>query len=508
MATISPTPKLQFLDANGDPLSYGLLYTYIAGTTTSKTTYTTAAQTTANTNPILLDSRGQADVWLLAGEAYKFTLQNSSGVLQYTVDQITAAGTMSTQNANAVAITGGTISGVTITGTITANVIGNVTGNVTGNLTGNVTGNLTGNVTAGTVVADSYNGGQLAGLRNKIINGNFNIWQRGTSFAGQTPTASSATTVYADRWRVLGQGTTAVLTIARSADVPNNQTLYSNSIEVTTADVTVNSADYYYFYQPIEGFNIRDLYGKTFTLSFWVKSSKTGTHCVSLRATSNSPIYIAQYTVNVADTWEFKTITVVDGLPGGTGSWTWDSGMGLRVGWVLQAGSTYNAGTANSWYSSAFDYATSDQVNVFDTVGNTFKLANVQLEVGTVDTPFEHRTSGLELSLCQRYYEKSFVYATAPAQNVGSSLGAAYATGQVNNQTFSTLVGFCVTKRAAPTITTYAPDAATANWSTNTTTPTAATANIGESSFALAGTTSVTAGNSYSIHWAASAELT
>ena len=82
MATISPTPKLQFLDANGAPLSYGLLYTYVAGTTSPLATYTTAAQTTANTNPIVLDARGEANVWLLAGYAYKFVLQNSSSVLQ------------------------------------------------------------------------------------------------------------------------------------------------------------------------------------------------------------------------------------------------------------------------------------------------------------------------------------------------------------------------------------------------------------------------------------------
>ena len=88
MATISPTPKLQFLDANGAPLSYGLLYTYVAGTTTPKTTWIDAAQSTPNTNPVLLDSRGQADVWLNAGEAYKFVVLNSSSVTQYTVDNI------------------------------------------------------------------------------------------------------------------------------------------------------------------------------------------------------------------------------------------------------------------------------------------------------------------------------------------------------------------------------------------------------------------------------------
>jgi hypothetical protein len=288
--------------------------------------------------------------------------------------------------------------------------------------------------------------------------------------------------------------------------VPNNQTLFSHSIEVTTADATVDASDYYYFYQPIEGYDVRDLYDKTFTLSFWVKSPKTGVHCVSFRSSSLT-VYIAEYTVNVANTWEFKTITVTNGLAGGTGTWNWGSGTGVRVGWVLQAGSTYNAGTANSWYISSFDYATSNQVNVFDTVGNTFKLADVQMEVGTADTPFERRTFGFELGLCQRYFEKSFTFATTPAQNVGSSVGAAYATGQVNNQTFSTHVNFAVSKRATPTITTFSPDAATANWSTNTTTPTATTANIGDSSFAIAGNTNVTAGNSYSIHWTASAEL-
>jgi hypothetical protein len=129
------------------------------------------------------------------------------------------------------------------------------------------------------------------------------------------------------------------------------------------------------------------------------------------------------------------------------------------------------------------------------------------MEPGLVVTPFEHRSIGLETTLCQRYYEKSFPYATAPAQNVGSTLGAAYATGQVLNQAFSTLVTFAAAKRAAPTVTTYAPDAATANWSTNTTTPTASTTNIGDSGFALIGNTAVTAGNGYSIHWAADAEM-
>ena len=498
MATISPTPKLQFLDANGNPLANGLLYTYIAGTTTSKTTYTTAAQTTANTNPILLDSRGQADVWLLAGEAYKFTLQNSSGVLQYTVDQITAAGTMSTQNASAVTITGGTISGVTITGPIT--------GDVTGNLTGNVTGNLTGNVTGGTIVGESYNGGQLAGLRNKIINGSMEIAQRGTSITVNTGFGANYTL---DRYSRIAV-TSAVVTVTQASDGPVSEpTLpYSLRCTVATADSIVAATELWTLLQKIEGYSARDLIGKTFTLSFWARSAKVGTHCVAFYNNdypSADRYYVAEYSISVADTWEYKEITVIGGLIT-AGTWDWTNGSGLTVGWTLYCGTT-RQGVAGSW-QSGWALATSSQVNVLDTIGNIFAITGVQLEVGNTPTPFEHRPFGVELGMCQRYYEKSFPYATAPAQNVGASLGAAYATGQVLNQTFSSLVKFAVAKRAAPTITTYAPDAASANWTTITgVTPTATTANIGDSAFAVVGSAAVTAGASYSIHWQASAEL-
>lgn len=497
MATISPTPKLQFLDANGDPLSYGLLYTYIAGTTTSKTTYTTAAQTTANTNPILLDSRGQADVWLLAGEAYKFTLQNSSGVLQYTVDQITAAGTMSTQNSNFVTITGGNISGVTITGPIT--------GDVTGNLTGNVTGDLTGNVTGGAIIGESYNGGQLAGLRNKIINGAAEIAQRGTSFTVNTGFGANYTL---DRYSRIAV-TSAVVTVSQAADGPaSDPTLpYSLRCTVATADPTVTASELWTLLQKIEGYSARDLIGKTFTLSFWVRSAKVGTHCVTFYNNdypSADRYYVAEYNISAANTWEYKEITILNGLIT-DGTWNWTNGSGLTVGWTLYCGTT-RQGAPGSW-QSGWALATSSQVNVLDTIGNIFAITGVQVEVGNTATPFEHRPFGVELGMCQRYYEKSFPYATAPAQNTGATLGAAYATGQVVNQAFSTSVTFAVAKRAAPTITTYAPDSATANWSLNTTTPTASTANIGDSAFALLGNVAVTAGNGYSIHWQAVAEL-
>lgn len=497
MATISPTPKLQFLDANGNPLVNGLLYTYASGTTTPLATYTTQAQTTANTNPIVLDSRGEASVFLLAGYSYRFVLQNSSGVTQYTTDPFNAFGEMALQNASAVAITGGTISGVTISGPIT--------GTVTGNLTGDVSGNLTGNVTGGTVVATSYNGGQLAGLRNKIINGAMEVAQRGTSFTVTTGTSA----IYSlDRWTRVSS-TSAVLTVTQSSDGPaTDLTLpYSLRATVATADATVGAAEYSVIAQKIEGYSARDLVGKTFTLGFWVRSAKVGTHCVSFYNNTYPGVdqsYVAEYSISAANTWEFKEITVIDGLPT-TGTWDWTNGAGLTVAWALYCGT--NRQIAPGSWQAAWGLGTASQVNVLDTVGNIFALTGVQLEVGSGVTPFEHRPFGMELALCQRYYEKSFPYATAPAQNVGSTLGAAYAIGQVLNQAFSTSVTFAVPKRAAPTITTYSTNAATANWYSTTDTPTASTANIGDSAFAISGNTTVTAGVGYSIHWQAAAEL-
>jgi len=497
MATIAPVFKFQFLDGNGNPLTAGKLYTYIAGTTTPLTTYTTAAGSTPNTNPIILDSAGRADIFLTAGSAYKFVLANAGNVTQYTVDNITSAGTMSTQNSNFVTITGGTISGVTITGPIT--------GDVTGNLTGNVTGNLTGNVTGGAIVGESYNGGQLAGLRNKIINGSMEIAQRGTSFTVNTGFGANYTL---DRYSRIAV-TSAVVTVTQSSDGPASEpTLpYSLRCTVATADPTVTASELWTLLQKIEGYSARDLIGKTFTLSFWARSAKVGTHCVAFYNNdypSADRYYVAEYNISVANTWEYKEITVIGGLIT-AGTWDWTNGSGLTVGWTLYCGTT-RQGVAGSW-QSGWALATSSQVNVLDTIGNIFAITGVQLEVGNTPTPFEHRPFGVELGMCQRYYEKSFSYATAPAQNTGVTLGAAYATGQVVNQAFSTSVTFAVAKRAAPTITTYAPDSATANWSLNTTTPTAATANIGDSAFAVTGSTAVTAGNDYSIHWQAVAEL-
>lgn len=503
MATIAPLIKQQFLDANGNPLSYGIVYTYNAGTTNTKVTWIDAAQSSPNTNPILLDSRGQADIWLYPGEGYKFVVMNSSSVLQYTVDNVTSAGTMSTQNADAVAITGGSITGVTITGPIT--------GNVTGNLTGNVTGNVSGSISGGTIYGSSYNGGQLAGMRNKIINGDFTVNQRGTTALTTgigTNTKTNALRML-DKWTYMSV-TGAVMSVTQELDGPASDPSlpYSMRLTITTPDAVLGPTEYFTLSQIIEGYDARVLVGKTFTISFWVKGTVTGTYSLLLYNgawPSTDYYYLANYDISASNTWEYKTITIPNGLITTGSYWNWTNGAGLNIGWTLQAGSS-RIGTPSAW-NVGYKVATPDQVDALTVLGNVFALTGVQVEVGTVATPFEHRSFGAELALCQRFYEKSFPYATTPAQNTGATLGAAYGTGQVVNQAFSSPVSFAVTKRAAPTITTYAPDALSANWSTNTTTPTASVVNIGDSAFALVGNTAVTAGNGYSIHWMANAEI-
>ena len=350
MATIAPVFKFQFLDGNGNPLTAGKLYTYNAGTTSPKTTWTTEAATTPNTNPIILDSAGRADIFLQAGQGYKFLLTNAADVTQYTVDNITGAGTMSTQNADDVDISGGIISGVTITGPIT--------GDVTGNLTGNVTGNVTGSISGGTVSGSSYNGGQLAGLRNKIINGNMMVAQRGTSFT--TATSNYATL---DRWRQF-RNTVASFTVSQTADAPATAYDLVNSLRVTvvTADPSVASGEYVSIYQSIEGYDARSLVNRDFVISFWVRSAKTGTHCVALVNSGGDRSFIFEYTVSAINTWEFKTLT----LPGGlitAGTWDWANGLGVRVYFSLMMGST-RQGSAGSWLTGGVYLATADQVKI------------------------------------------------------------------------------------------------------------------------------------------------
>ena len=238
----------------------------------------------------------------------------------------------------------------------------------------------------------------LQGNKNAIINGDFNIWQRGTSFAAIANAAYSA-----DRCKY-EKGGDMVHTISQDTDVPTqsesgHKSNYSLKVDCTTIDASIDAGDYVFVSQNIEGYNFAPFVGKTATLSFWVKAVKAGIYCVAFQSYNADRSYVVEYTINAASTWEKKTVTLTFDYSGGT--WDYTNGVGVKVKWVLACGSTYQ-GVADTW-NSAIDLATSNQVNGVDSTDNNFWLAQVQFELGSVATDFEYRQIGDELARCQRY---------------------------------------------------------------------------------------------------------
>ena len=249
------------------------------------------------------------------------------------------------------------------------------------------------------IQTSALNNGALAGVRNRIINGDMRISQRGASF----PAAANGYNL--DRWQWAKSGA-MICTVSQSTDVPNDTFQNSYKVDVTTVDTSIGSLDYAAVIQRIEGYNVRDLIGTTFTLSFWVKSPKTGTHCVGFRNNAQDRSFVTTYSITAINTWEYKTITVTNGLIT-AGSWDWTNNTGLDVNFVLASGSAYQT-TADTWTVGNF-LSTSAQVNVMDNVANDFFLTGVQLEPGPVATPFERRSIEQELQFCYRYF-KLFSY--------------------------------------------------------------------------------------------------
>ena len=293
---------------------------------------------------------------------------------------------------------------------------------------------------------------EITSRKNFIINGNFDIWQRGTSVA---QTADESSNYQADRFK-FGYNSTARSTYARSTDVPTYaesglESNYSVHIDVTTADTSLTAGVYYTLETSLEGYNFAQLKENNATLSFWVKATKTGTYCIAFRNTGNARSYVTEYTVNASDTWEKKIINVA--FNESTGTWNTTNGLGVGIIWTVASGTTFHT-TADAWQTGNY-IATSNQVNGVDSTANNFRLAQIQLEQGTVATDFEKRHFNDEFALCQRYYQKSYDYADAP----GSATGAGARNGRMNG-TFTAcqdLSGeFPVRMRSTPSVTWYA----------------------------------------------------
>tara|TARA_R100000951_G_scaffold9488_1_gene8399 strand:+ start:468 stop:1511 length:1044 start_codon:yes stop_codon:yes gene_type:complete len=250
---------------------------------------------------------------------------------------------------------------------------------------------------------------QFAGARNLIINGDFQCWQRATAAtAGAHNTLNTV-----DRWAWLLSNDGAV-TSEQSTDTPTG-TGYSFLLKCTTADTSLAAGQYAGIFQNIEAQNLQPLqYGtssaKTITLSFWAKSNKTGTYTVALYKAGNTGYIIPnEYTISSANTWEKKTITITPTagntsfITASAAAFLNNNTLGFQVAFNLAFGSTFH-GTNNTWSSNASHYSTSNQVNWMDSTSNNFYLAQVQLEIGDVATPFEHEDFGTALAKCQRYY--------------------------------------------------------------------------------------------------------
>jgi hypothetical protein len=250
------------------------------------------------------------------------------------------------------------------------------------------------------VSTSALNGGPLAGTRNRIINGDMRIDQRN---AGAAVTVNTNPVWSVDRWYGGKNGTINSFTLQRSTTAPTG---FSNSLLVTAGTgVTPASSDFGFVSQPVEGFNFADFgWGaagaQSATISFWVRSSLTGSFGVGLRNGAANRSYIASYAINAANTWEYKTITV----PGDT-TGTWATDNTLAVGIFFDVGNgTQFGGAAGSWSSANLLGGLNGGVKLAATTGATLHLTGVQLEAGTVATPFERRSYGQELALCQRYY--------------------------------------------------------------------------------------------------------
>jgi hypothetical protein len=277
----------------------------------------------------------------------------------------------------------------------TTNLALDTSGNVSVGSSLTAANNIT--ATSGTVVmASSF-------LRNKIINGAMVIDQRNAGASG----TSAAPTYTVDRWSVYGTQSSK-FSWQQNAGSVTPPAGFTNYLGITSSSAySVTSTDRFQLNQAIEGYNVADLaYGtanaKTTTLSFWVYSSLTGTFggCIGNNAGNRS--YPFTYTISSSNTWTYITVTI----PGDTsGTWLTTNGIGLYVYFGLGVGSTL-AGTAGSW-SGNFYVSATGATSVVGTNGATFYITGVQLEVGSVATPFEQRQFGTELALCQRYYYKA-----------------------------------------------------------------------------------------------------
>jgi hypothetical protein len=328
------------------------------------------------------------------------------------------------------------IANTKISGNIISSQIASVNGSV-------ITANTIANSAIQTGAVENYmNAAGLGfGMRNRIINGAMVIDQRN---AGASVTNTTSNLYVTDRWNIYGQQASK-FTAQQNAGSVTPPTGFKNYLGITSSSAyTVLSGDNFKVLQPIEGYNFADMgWGaagaSSVTLSFWVRSSLTGTFGGSFTNSSYNRSYPFTYTISSANTWEQKTVTIAGDT---SGTWLTTNGIGVNVIFSMGMG-TDQSGTAGAWAGANYQSATG-AVSVVGTNGATWYITGVQLEKGSTATSFDYRPYGTELALCQRYYE-----IIAPVQ--ASFLISVNATA--STQEFEFLIKYLVLKRATATVT-------------------------------------------------------
>jgi len=292
------------------------------------------------------------------------------------------------------------------------------------------------------------NGNSLRGgsYRNLIINGDMQIAQRGTSASGLGNGDNGYHTI--DRWQFFESGAfTGEFTMSQDTDVPSGKGFsHSLKFDCTTADTTLVSNDSIRIYHKLEGQNLQHLkYGtssaETLTLSFWVKSNKTGSYTAFMYEFDNAYQQCHTFTVDTADTWEKKTITI---NPDTVNSIDNDNGAGLLVSFIIGAGTDFTSGTQRTDWTAILnaDSFVGQTVNLADSTSNYINITGVQLEIGEGSSDFEFLPYDVQLQRCQRYFEVSY------SGSAGFDMVAVYRAASNYRHWWD----FKVEKRTSPTI--------------------------------------------------------
>jgi len=288
--------------------------------------------------------------------------------------------------------------------------------------------------------SDGVSAAGLYGMKNRIINGDMRIDQRNAG-ASVTPTASDTYTL--DRWAaILSQP--SKYSVQQNAGAVTPPSGYSNYFGVTSLSAySVGASEFFLISQRIEGFNIADLAwgtanAATVTLSFWVRSSLTGTFGGSLSNSGSTRSYPFTYTINSANTWEKETVTIAGDT---SGTWLTTNGVGIVLRFGLGSGAMFS-GTAGAWAAGNFVQPTGS-TSVVGTNGATFYITGVQLEKGSTATSYDYRDYGRELRMCQRYYFRN------TADQAYSIFGTGLGTTTTTANIYSALP---VSMRSTPTV--------------------------------------------------------